>query len=102
MIPVYSNEVPCCLETQIDLIELNSINVVLFHINCFDAPGIFMQELTHLPKTAFSFLFYFVRKQKFKFFLLFFCSLIWATNDAFFPFFLKHIVNTLQHFQGKP
>ncbi len=61
-----------------------------------------MQDLTTLPKTAYAFLFHFIRKQKLHFFLLFFCSVIWATNDAFFPFFLKHIVNTLQHYHGDP
>lgn len=61
-----------------------------------------MQELTRLPKTAYSFLFHFVCKQKWNFFLLFFCSVIWATNDAFFPYFLKRIVNTLQHYHGAP
>lgn len=61
-----------------------------------------MQKRTQLPKSAYSFIFHFVCKQKLQFFLLFFTSLIWATNDAFFPYFLKHIINTLQNFHGDP
>ncbi|HSW71486.1 MAG TPA: ABC transporter ATP-binding protein [Gammaproteobacteria bacterium] len=57
-------------------------------------------QLIYLPKTAYSFIFHFVCKQKLLFFILAFTSAIWAINDAFFPFFLKRIVDALQHFQG--
>lgn len=53
-----------------------------------------------LPKTAFHFVYYFVRQQWIKFSLLIITSIIWAINDTFFPYFLKHIVNTLQNFHG--
>lgn len=55
-----------------------------------------------LPNTTFRFLFHFFRQQWGKFTLLAFASLIWAINDAVFPYFLKRIVNTLQFYHGIP
>ena len=54
------------------------------------------------PKTSLSFIFYFVRQQWAKFTFLTLASMIWATNDAFFPYFLKRIVNTVQFYHGEP
>lgn len=56
----------------------------------------------NLPKTAFQFILYFVCKQRLKFSILILTSCIWATNDAFFPYFLKRIVNTLENYKGDP
>jgi len=58
--------------------------------------------ITALPKTALPFVWHFAKQQKYKFFILLFTSIIWAINDAFFPFFLKKIVNTLEHYQSNP
>src|SRR3989338_10951300 len=52
------------------------------------------------PTTPFAFLFYFARKQWFKFSILIFTAMIWSLNDTFFPYFIKRIVNTLQHYHG--
>src|SRR3990167_7335136 len=54
----------------------------------------------NLPKTAFPFLLHFIRRQSISFFILTISAIIWATNDIFFPYFLKLIVNRLQNFQG--
>lgn len=54
------------------------------------------------PSSVFGFLRYFVRQQKFKFLIVIVTSLVWALNDSFFPYFLKLIVNKLQHYQGDP
>lgn len=53
-----------------------------------------------LPKTLFSFIYHFVSQQWAKFIFLIFSSIVWGINDSIFPYFLKHIVNTLQHYQG--
>lgn len=54
------------------------------------------------PKTTLAFIFYFVRQQWLKFAFLTAASMIWAANDAFFPYFLKRIVNTVQFYHGTP
>lgn len=55
-----------------------------------------------LPRTAFAFLYYFVRQQWLKFAVLILASVAWSANEAFFPYFLKRIVNTLQSYQSAP
>jgi ATP-binding cassette, subfamily B, bacterial len=55
-----------------------------------------------LPSTVSGFLWYFIRQQKLQFFVVVLTSVVWAINDAFFPFFLKLIVNKLQHYHGAP
>lgn len=55
-----------------------------------------------LPSTVSGFLWYFIRQQKLKFFVVFITSIVWALNDAFFPFFLKLIVDKLQDYHGNP
>lgn len=54
------------------------------------------------PKTTLAFIFYFVRQQWLKFGFLTIASMVWAANDAFFPYFLKRIVNTVQFYRGEP
>lgn len=53
-----------------------------------------------LPKTPIRFIAYFVKKQWIKFSLLSLCSIVWAFNDAIYPYFLKRIVDTLTQYQG--
>ncbi len=61
-----------------------------------------MSKIIKLPKTAFRFVFFFARQQWLPFMGLVITSVIWATNDAFFPYFLKRIVDALAHYQGNP
>ena len=56
----------------------------------------------NLPKKSLSFIFYFVRQSRLKFTLLALASVVWAANDALFPYFLKRIVNTVQTYHGEP
>lgn len=53
-----------------------------------------------LPTTTPRFLLYFIRQQWWKFLIIICTSILWATNDALFPYFLKLIVNALQHYHG--
>lgn len=53
-----------------------------------------------LPQTPLRFIFYFARQQWVKFSVVILAGLAWAINDAFFPFFLKQIVNHLQRTSG--
>ncbi len=54
----------------------------------------------NLPKSIFSFIYYFVRQQWLKFSILIFASMVWALSDSIYPYFLKHIINTIQSYQG--
>jgi ATP-binding cassette subfamily B protein len=54
-----------------------------------------------LPSTTFSFIFHFVKKQWWKFLILIVADMVWALNNAFFPYFIKRIVDILQHFEGE-
>jgi ATP-binding cassette subfamily B protein len=53
-----------------------------------------------IPHNPFSFIYYFSKKQKLKFFLIVLAFLIWSANDAVFPYLLKNIVNIVQHYRG--
>lgn len=55
-----------------------------------------------LPKSTLPFLFQFARQQWFRFTVLVLTSVVWATNDSLFPYFIKRIVNTLSSFHGAP
>lgn len=59
-------------------------------------------HVARLPKSTFSFIFYFVRQQWMKFALITFCSIVWAINDTIFPYFLKRIVNALENYNSDP
>jgi ATP-binding cassette subfamily B protein len=48
-----------------------------------------------LPKTTFSFIFYFVRKQWMKFFVAILASISWGIYSPLFPYLLKNLINTL-------
>ncbi len=54
----------------------------------------------NLPKTALAFLYYFLKRQPFGFFIIFFAAISWSVNDIFFPYFIKLIVNTLHDYRG--
>jgi len=54
-----------------------------------------------LPKTTFSFIFHFVKQQRFKFAIMMLCSVAWAINDSVFPYFIKLIVNGIQAYHGE-
>ncbi len=56
----------------------------------------------NLPKTAFPFIFHFIKRQRLGFLAIIVIAVIWAVNDTFFPYFLKLIVNAVQHFHGQP
>lgn len=62
---------------------------------------IFPGAIMSFPKTTFNFIAYFIREQWVKFSLLVFTSMMWALNDAVFPYFLKRIVNVLQEHTGE-
>jgi ATP-binding cassette, subfamily B, bacterial len=53
-----------------------------------------------LPRTPLRFILYFARQQWVKFSVVILAGLAWAINDAFFPFFLKQIVNHLHRVSG--
>lgn len=53
-----------------------------------------------LPKTTFSFLKYFIKRQAWGFAIIFFAAISWSINDLFFPYFIKLIVNILQDYRG--
>lgn len=54
----------------------------------------------NLPTTTFRFIYYFARQQRVKFSLIIFAFMVWATSEAVFPYFLKHVVNSIASFQG--
>lgn len=56
----------------------------------------------NLPNSAFSFIYHFIKRQRLGFLVINAIAILWALNDTFFPFFLKLIVNKIQHFTGEP
>lgn len=56
----------------------------------------------NLPKSALSFILYFVRHQFLGFATVIAISGIWAANDSIFPYFLKLIVNRIAQYHGEP
>lgn len=58
--------------------------------------------MVHIPKKAISFICYFAYQQKVKFSLLAFCFFMWGVGDSFYPYFLKKIINRIQHYHGQP
>lgn len=55
-----------------------------------------------LPSTSLPFILYFVKKQWTKFIIFIIAAVMLGLNDAFFPFWLKHIINILQFYQTDP
>ena len=54
-----------------------------------------------IPTTTARFILYFAKKHTIKLSLLILAFIIWTATDAFFPYFLKHIVNIVQNFHGE-
>lgn len=54
----------------------------------------------NLPKSTFRFILHFLYQQRLKFAFLIGVSLIWAANDAIFPYFIKRIVDTVTNYHG--
>lgn len=55
---------------------------------------------TNFPQTAFRFILHFILRQPYKFAFFALVSIAWALNDAFFPYFIKRIIDTLGAYQG--
>lgn len=51
---------------------------------------------------ALQFIFQFVKKQRFYFFSICLCFILWGICDAIFPYFLKRIIDQIESFQGDP
>ncbi|HVE44795.1 MAG TPA: ABC transporter ATP-binding protein [Gammaproteobacteria bacterium] len=51
---------------------------------------------------ALTFIFQFVKKQRFYFFSICLCFVLWAVCDAIFPYFLKRIIDQIEFFKGDP
>lgn len=58
--------------------------------------------MKNLPKSALPFILHFIRRQWIGFSIIIATAMLWAINDAIFPYFLKLIVNKVEHFQGVP
>ncbi len=56
----------------------------------------------NLPSSALPFMLHFIRRQWLGFLSIIAIAIIWSVNDSFFPYFLKLIVNKVQHFHGQP
>ncbi len=54
----------------------------------------------NLPKTVYSFLWYFVKRQPVAFSFIFIVAIAFGLNDVAFPYFVKLIINTLYGYQG--
>lgn len=53
-----------------------------------------------IPKTIAPFIWHFVKRQPVAFFVILFTSLVWSTNEVFFPYFIKLIVNGIHGYTG--
>ncbi len=53
-----------------------------------------------MPSTLLKFLWFFIKKQKITFSLILLTALVWAVNEACFPFFIKKIINGVAEFHG--
>lgn len=53
-----------------------------------------------IPQSPYRFILHFARKQWPQFTFLVATSVVWAVSDAFFPYFLKRIVNTIESYHG--
>lgn len=54
----------------------------------------------NLPTTSFRFIYYFARQQWAKFSFIIFAFMVWAASEALFPYFLKHVIDSIASFQG--
>lgn len=53
-----------------------------------------------LPKKFFSFILYFIKKQKTKFFIVGFLSLAWSLDQTVFPYIFSQIIDVISHYQS--
>ena len=53
------------------------------------------KEINALPRTLFSFIFYFVKRQQASFGFMFFTLIFWPLNEALGPYFVKIFINKL-------
>lgn len=58
------------------------------------------QPASRLPRSLWVFLYQMGKLQKFSFAVLFVTGFVWALNQAFFPYFLKIIINTVSEYQS--
>ncbi|TDG95634.1 ABC transporter ATP-binding protein [Cardinium endosymbiont of Culicoides punctatus] len=49
-----------------------------------------------LPRTLFSFILFFVKKQRANFSLMFFTLIFWSINESLYPYFIKVLVSTIE------
>lgn len=61
-----------------------------------------MKNNLSIPISLVGFLLHFLKKQKFAFFYIVITALVWAGNEAMFPYFIKAIINTTSSFTGHP
>jgi ATP-binding cassette subfamily B protein len=54
----------------------------------------------NIPQKIIPFLWHFVKRQWFAFFIVFITAIIWSINDVLFPYFIKLIVNAIHDFNG--
>lgn len=55
--------------------------------------------MKNIPQSLPAFLWIFIKLNKWAFFILMLTAIIWAINQAFFPYFIKIIINTLSQFE---
>ncbi|WP_243518860.1 MULTISPECIES: ABC transporter ATP-binding protein [unclassified Candidatus Cardinium] len=58
-------------------------------------PTTMSKEIKALPKTLFSFIFYFVKRQSVGFGFMFFTLVFWPLNESLSPYFVKLLINKL-------
>lgn len=55
------------------------------------------ERISSLPQTLASFILYFVKKQWVSFGSMFFTIIFWAVNESLYPYFVKVLVNRIEH-----
>jgi ATP-binding cassette, subfamily B, bacterial len=55
-----------------------------------------------LPKTLTAFIWFFIKKQPAAFIFIILTSWVWAVNESLFPYFIKSLVNAINHYHGDP
>lgn len=53
------------------------------------------KEISTLPRTLFTFILYFVKRQRVSFGVMFFTLIFWPLNESLCPYFVKILINTL-------
>ena len=55
------------------------------------------KEISTLPRTLFTFILYFVKRQRIGFGFMFFTIIFWPLNESLSPYFVKILINKLVH-----